>query len=309
MDRNRPRGTRTAAASALALAALAGCSDPGGGPPDGAPPPLGPVPAVRTSADIPDLPLDAYLLTREQYQAFLLAQRTAVRRCMARYGFDYRALDAVLTPGEVPDPRPDKARYYFLVDDSAARKAGYHPPPRVRARDKTTDGPDTTPTEAERAVLAGRDAGRSVGGATVPRGGCQGEAEHALLGDGGRPDFLQVANERNQPRARADADDRLAKAFAAWSACMKESGHDYRDPAQANDDPRWRGGTAGPAEIATATADVACKRRTNLTGLWWALQSAYEKQYIERNAERMGAVRRTVDAVLRNSPALAGGGA
>ncbi|TQE19046.1 hypothetical protein Sipo8835_39870 [Streptomyces ipomoeae] len=298
-------------AVALAAAALlSGCSADGDA--EGASvPELGEVPQVRSSADIPDLPLDAYVLTKEQYQAYLKAQRLLIRECMSRFGFDFRALDVVLDAEKVPDLRPDKTRYYFLVDANTAAASGYRVPDRAGFGGKDDgDGEDTTPTAAERAVLVGSNAGKQVDGEQVPKGGCQGEANRETLGEDGTDTFLRLPNERVALRSRVDADERVKDVFGKWSACMKKSGHDYDDPMQANDDDRWKTpAPAGRTEIRVAEADVACKQQANVVGVWWAVQAAYEKQYIEKNAERMADVKRTVDAILRNSGRLAGNGA
>lgn len=311
---NRLRFPLARSAAILAAALLTGCSangDSGGG----SLPDLGEVPRVRASADIPDLPLDAYVLTKEQYQAYLKAQRLLIRECMSRFGFDFRALDVVLDAEKVPDLRPDKTRYYFLVDADPAAASGYRVPDRAGSGDtdaegKDPEGEDTTPTAAERAVLVGSDAGEQVGGERVPKGGCQGEANRGTLGEDGTDTFLRLPNERVALRARVDTDERVRDVFGAWSACMKKAGYDYDDPMQANDDDRWKTpAPAGQAEIQVATADVTCKQRTNVVGVWWAVQSAYEKRYIEKNAERMADVKHTLDAILRDSGRWAGDGA
>ncbi|QFQ94959.1 hypothetical protein F9278_00695 [Streptomyces phaeolivaceus] len=308
---SRIRFPVTLPALALAAAALvSGCSADGDASGASAPE-LGEVPRVRGSADIPDLPLDAYVLTKEQYQSYLKAQRLLIRECMSRFGFDFRALDVVLDPEKVPDLRPDKTRYYFLVDANSAAASGYRAPDRTPSGGNDEgSGEDTTPTAAERAVLAGSNAGKQVAGERVPKGGCQGEANRATLGEDGTATFMKLPNERVAIRARVDADERVRDVFAEWSTCMDKSGYDYDDPMQANDDDRWKTpAPAGGAEIQVAKADVDCKRRTNVVGVWWAVQAAYEKQYIEKNAERMADVKHTVDAVLRNSGRLAGSGA
>ena len=48
-------------------------------------------------------------------------------------------------------------------------------------------------------------------------------------------------------------------------------------------DPAWRGKKTTAKEIATAEADVACKRETGFLGVALAVQAAYEQQLIERN--------------------------
>ncbi|BBC33030.1 hypothetical protein SGFS_043240 [Streptomyces graminofaciens] len=301
---------RSATPVVILAVVLAGCSGEGTEG-DGPVPDLGAIPRVRSSADISDLPMDGYILGKEQYGTYLKAQRSLIRRCMSRFGFDFRAMDAVLDAGEVPDLRPDMTRYYFLIDADAAATSGYRAPERHRpVEEGDGTGEDTTPTAAERAVLVGSNAGKQVDGEQVPEGGCRGEANRETLGEGGTDSFLQLPNDRVALRARTDADERVKKVFGEWSACMEKAGYDYDDPMQANDDDKWDASKpAGQAEIQVAKADVACKQKVNVVGVWWAVQAAYEKQYIEKNAERMAEVKRTVDAVLRNSGRLVGGGA
>ncbi|WP_369197819.1 hypothetical protein [Streptomyces djakartensis] len=61
---------------------------------------------------------------------------------------------------------------------------------------------------------------------------------------------------------------------------MKQRGYAYDEPWQAINDKAFRGPEAGPREIATAVADVACKKVTNVVGVWYTVDAAYQRQML-----------------------------
>ncbi len=73
---------------------------------------------------------------------------------------------------------------------------------------------------------------------------------------------------------------------------MAAKGFSYPTPTAAFLDPKWvpqseaqfQDYTVTPAQIATATADLACKKSTNLVGVAVAVETAYDKQYIAAHA-------------------------
>ncbi|MPZ85665.1 MAG: hypothetical protein GEV28_36910 [Actinophytocola sp.] len=65
----------------------------------------------------------------------------------------------------------------------------------------------------------------------------------------------------------AEADSRVRAVFTGWSRCMSAAGFDYRDPMAANNDPTFGTGVPTAEEIATATADVACRTEENVNGV------------------------------------------
>ncbi|MET9430724.1 MULTISPECIES: hypothetical protein [unclassified Streptomyces] len=61
---------------------------------------------------------------------------------------------------------------------------------------------------------------------------------------------------------------------------------DYPDPFAAADE-RWKTSEPTPAERATARADVACQRSTNLVKVWAAAETRIQRRLIQRNADRL----------------------
>ncbi len=95
-------------------------------------------------------------------------------------------------------------------------------------------------------------------------------------------------------------DSRYVEAVAKWSTCMKERGFNYSDPVAAIGDEQWSDTeTADSQEIATATADIDCKISTNLVGIALAVQTAYDKQYIDTHQEALTQFRNDLDIYLR----------
>lgn len=305
MARNRRNFVVGTAGSVLAVSLLTSCGGGGGGGGDGAdagPPALGDVPRITRSADIPGLPMDSYTLTKEQFLTFMSAQRIAARTCMTRFGFDYKALDSTVDPAQAPPLQPTKAAYYGIIDADRAARFGYQSPDVAPGRNKREPG-GAVATEAEQAVYSGKAANTKVGGATVPQGGCAQESGVAVqTGAVAGVNILTTGNERIDAHQRALADERMKKVLVDWSACMKRAGYAYATPKQAVDDTKWQHpGARGADEFATAKADVACKQKTNVVGTWWALTEAYEKRYVENNAEHLADVKKSIDVILRNS--------
>lgn len=74
---------------------------------------------------------------------------------------------------------------------------------------------------------------------------------------------------------------------------MKDAGFDYSDPVSAYLDNRWsqspdpRKMVHTADEVATAAADLRCKRSTNLVGTAIAVQAAYDERYITANKDAL----------------------
>ncbi|WP_436773303.1 hypothetical protein [Yinghuangia sp. YIM S09857] len=64
--------------------------------------------------------------------------------------------------------------------------------------------------------------------------------------------------------------------------------------------PRWEAAeAASPEEIATAVADTECMAANNVAGVWFAVESAYQKREIEANSEKLEEVRKAIDTSMR----------
>lgn len=282
---------RGAIAGICLAAALAGCSGAQAG---SAPPEVTATPVASDPAALV-LPIEQYLYTPAQTDELSTAMYLGVRRCMAEFGYSLPArsmLGSQYSGGLVP-------LRYGPSDMTSAGTYGYHRPPppggaKVMAQPVlsateryTYFGPragtsDTAPATPEPTAAHGRP---------VPRGGCLAQAQRDIAGDavfGQSPIAEQI---KQAGYAASTADPRVVAVFHQWSACMRGRGYSYPDPVRAYEDPRWNTPSATTAEIAAAKADVTCKRQTNLVGVWFAVESAYQDQQIGQQRAGLAAER------------------
>jgi hypothetical protein len=280
-------------AGVVVVSVLSGCSEtPAEDTTEPSIPQVIPVVDVKTLG----LPLDRFTLDAKQSNLVERARVVLVVECLRDLGFEQ----------ETPPPPPvsEEGRYtqrYGITEDAHARNHGYHPAPGA----ESTGGEDGFSLEpVERQVVTGQRT--SIDGKQVPQGGCGAEAERKLS-EGVKYDLPELFFEKLLSKAFEDAreDSRVRAAFGVWSACMRKSGFDYPDPWAANNDPRWlRTEVPSKEETATATADVACKRESNVVNINAAVERAYQERVIERNPAPFAKLRARVDAQVRNARAV-----
>ncbi|MFJ5230093.1 hypothetical protein ACIQBJ_09360 [Kitasatospora sp. NPDC088391] len=283
---------------------LAGCGGPDGHPPQAAPPALAAVPTVTEPGQV-TFPTDAYLVTPEQIREIVRAQDAVAARCMGEYGFAGRPTGLVGLDDMVGE-RTTRSLVYGYFDVANAATKGYaNTAPQRLPEDPTGAGPMSA---QEQTALTGADPATgqpvtTLAGKPLPKGGCLQQARDVLGGPVPNPASGDLPD--GGPKIPV-SDPRLVEAFAKWSACMKEKGFDYKEPVNAIGDPAWQRQTQGPSpqEIATAGADVACKVANNTVGIVVAVQTAYDKQYIEANAAKLTDYRKRIDDMLRKAAQL-----
>jgi hypothetical protein len=297
---NPARTTPIATAALLAvLVTTAGCSASTTGParaavPSAAPqePTIGAVPQLATTVG-KTLPIEAYLFTEEQRRQLDSARDVLAVQCMKKFGIAYTPV------AESASSRSQTAHRYDVIDPANGyRSSDPRTPPAT---------PNLTPEQAT--VLTGSLPGKPAGtyqGSAVPAGGCNGEAARQLTSNGGSLTDSELAVNINFDNYRRSmTDDRLRAVFQTWSDCMKAKGFAYATPADAMRDKRWlTGATASPEEIATATADSACRQQTNVVGTWFAVESADEAQAIKDHLPELTQIRQGMDQVLKSASAV-----
>jgi hypothetical protein len=259
-----------------------------------------PIPAVLDSSRLV-LPVEQYMFTDRDVAVLQQAQAALARSCMRRFGFDWRSATSGVRTGTVN--AANTAHRYGLTDPDAAAASGYH-----HAEQGSGDSGRRTaaaPTTEEAPVLIGvaldgDTAPKAYRGITIPSGGCLGEAtlelsgQSGVLGDGELVTDINVGSYH-----QSYTDSRVKAAFRRWSACMKAEGYEYPDPTAApGDDPKFSGATPSAEEIAIAKSDVACKRQTNLVGIWYAVDRAYQQVATAHKAKALAAVKQHNDAEL-----------
>jgi hypothetical protein len=276
-------------AALLIVLALAACTAPSTVDGTDGEPPVGPVPTMLSIVDVP-LPVQAYLATEEQLDRVALAEVALVRACLARFGFPY---DVTPVPSGAYGPASLTDRRYGITDLDLARTDGYGLGPRDPGLATRPAKPDLGP-EGE-AVLSGQGPSE-VRGRPVPEGGCIGEAGRGLTGPrASTADLYRGTELQLTSFAQSRVDSRVKSAFAAWSACMAGAGYRYADPLAAAADPAFIR-PLDQHEIDVATTDIGCKASTNLVGVWFTVESAYQQRAIDADPSGFAATRAALAA-------------
>ncbi|MEU5823269.1 hypothetical protein [Streptomyces sp. NPDC047803] len=301
-----PLNTRT---SALLLAVLCvgtatGCSGSSASASAG-PVRTPPAPAVPFDAKNPatwTLPIQGYLPSDNARTQLLQAKKQLVGDCMKEYGFSW-------------SPAPDLPRIggktfvdwrYGIHDLELAKRRGYKPDADDQAAyDKAMHegaGEEKERSRAESQMLDGSGPAE-VNGVKVPDGGCLGRADRRIDIEAAQTSTAQQISAQTFVQSKSAG--KVVKAFAAWSACMKEKGYTYAAPLDASDDPRFGSAEVSSEEIATATADILCRDRTNVAKIWYDAETDMQTDAIEDRAEQLeeeadaldGAVKKAADVV------------
>ncbi|MGW6458948.1 hypothetical protein ACWF94_24020, partial [Streptomyces sp. NPDC055078] len=253
------------------------------------------------------LPIEPYLFTDRQVARLLRARGVLTAACMRRFGHAWPAPSRAAPETGTLNPA-NTAHRYGLTDESAAARHGYRPPPGTAAPPRKKEDPGPRPGPGQMLVLTGTAADgtparRDGRGRAVPAGGCLGEATEALSGDPekiGNRELVGAVNIGSYQDSRRDP--RVVAVFRAWSRCMQRYGYDYADPAQPpGKAPEFAGPTASPAEIALALRDVACKRETNVVGVWSSVDAAYQRRAMGEKRQELAGVERDIRTQLANA--------
>lgn len=239
------------------------------------------VPQLLESVEL-KLPLDAHLPSMEDVHRYGMANRALITRCMQRFKIDFVPSPASASVGL----RSWNERRYGLTDPSAAAALGYGLGART-----PHDGPSRPSQRLDplgMTVLTGEPA-TTARRLHVPDGGCSGQARQALTGrpsvtrPQADPYLAQHLSQLSLQESRRDP--RVDAAVNHWSQCMLTKDHHYDDPFAPFADPAMTHGSTTRA-IDTAVDDVTCKKRTNLVGIWFSVDAAYQKRLIaaHRNA-------------------------
>ncbi|MEU4277271.1 hypothetical protein AB0F57_20520 [Streptomyces tanashiensis] len=314
----------TVAAAALA----AGCTS---GPPGTttpataspgfpAPPASSASPVSPVSGDTGDpstwtLPLQAYQPTERQAAAIAAAEGTLVQRCMRSFGKEWRPAPGLPRVG----PRNIMDWRYGIHDEALSSRRGYQPDAAEQARYDAavrTQSRRPAPSPDEEVLLGGSDlpasareqAGPEVrsgsfNGRKIPAGGCFGQAR-TTLGSQSRGVSPLVEQLNFASYEASLSDPAVTEVFGLWSACMRKKGYSYAAPMDADADPRFRPDPrrrVSEREIATAVADISCRRRHHVAEIWHGVEVRVQSGYVRENAARLAADRRTLDTVIGNS--------
>ncbi|MFE1175939.1 hypothetical protein [Streptomyces sp. NPDC058773] len=220
------------------------------------------------------LPLDAYASTVAETHLVEDAQDILIRRCMKDQGMDWKTLP----PVDAQDTEPPNLRRYG-ADEAEALRNGYHPspdPPSVIRRSRAWDARDALPAEVRRAAYG-----------PSGKGGCLKAADRQLVGDTAPLDFHAFNQLTGTALETSRRTPEVRDALHRWHTCMAKAGYDYPDPYTAAGDERWETSEPTSAERATARADVACQKSTQLVKEWAAAETRIQHHLIQQNTHRL----------------------
>ncbi|MFJ8930452.1 hypothetical protein ACIRLA_28075 [Streptomyces sp. NPDC102364] len=293
-------------ATVLAVTGCDSSSGSGGSVDTASVPSASAAPKLASTTD-KSLPIEAYMYTKDQTDQLNNAVVTLRQDCMQNFGFTYEDQKAqgMFEPKSITQFR------YGMTDADDVAVHGYKP---AGSEKKVVKPAPVKLAPAATTALTGTDnanvkpgsteakGGQDINGKKVPAGGCIGEANRKLgatsaQGFGDAPVVVKV---NTDSWAKSYNDKRVRAVFTKWSACMKQKGYAYADPMKAGDDPQWqKTTTATPREQQVASADVACKQKNNVLGVWYSVDVAYQKQMIEQNAEALNDVKKRLDKQLK----------
>lgn len=272
-----------------------------------APPTIATIPRLASTTGL-RLPIEAYRPTSAQQNVVDDAVAKLTTECMAGYGLSYP-----FTPSNLPDIY-ETTREYGIGDLATAKTYGYHNPIRQitdrakAATSKAANGNAPVTSATTTLVLLGSATGDhpipgtkvSYRGRAVPEGGCAGQARRTVTG----ADNIDPVNLADSILVdmwrRSQADPRVVAVIGAWSTCMSRAGFQYSSPMAATGDPAWTNAPIGPHEIAVAMTDVRCKQKSNLIGIWFSVESAYENAAIAQNLAQVTSAHDAWVAAARN---------
>ncbi|MET9518411.1 hypothetical protein [Streptomyces sp. NPDC002994] len=264
-----------------------------------------------------EFPLDAYEATQQERDAVERGQNTLVSQCMERFGFSY-------SPPQRPATKAangPNSRIFGLVDPEEAAQYGYGSPGEPEPPAKTSKtltqteelalhgAPDLVPADIPKSQAEAEKKGGSkqkINGKAVPLGGCSREAFLKLYApEPNAVDALYVFNLKSEAESKSREDSRVKAVNKRWSECMAKQGHTAVDPMDAREDLGIaEDALSSPAAITAAKADVACKQKVNLVGVYFAVQSAYQNRQINKNAETLNLAKQQLKDRLKLAASL-----
>ncbi|MEU9576262.1 hypothetical protein [Streptomyces chilikensis] len=126
---------------------------------------------------------------------------------------------------------------------------------------------------------------KTLHGKAVPPRGCSGQSMTKLTGHEGGVDTSEDPIRKLEREAwdKMHTDPRVLAVFSEWSECMEGKGYTYEDPWAANNDPKWAPDGRSVAAIATATADVQCRRKHQVTQTMHSIEVEWQKKLMQQH--------------------------
>ncbi|MDN0194609.1 hypothetical protein [Streptomyces sp. S.PNR 29] len=298
----------------FSLAAVSGCSSHEDGP---ASEPGQEIPRLSSLSEV-QAPINRYVQTEQEDSIILKARSKLAAQCLKRYGLPPQSELTDPLTGMVRNPAP-----FYLSEQDAARygyRAPSGQPSTPPATSNSTKRPALSASERETidAVMNGwgntpkEEALHSYRGRPVTRTGCIGESDARLMANTTRPRInggqqitssTQILNLILDLKSRAsdkvEGDPRYKSMISSWASCMRNSGHAYATPSDAQSAaaemaPTASGGPSGK-ELRLARQDAVCQQKVNYLGVVGHLTGHYQKGVVQEYRETLADVRENID--------------
>lgn len=242
--------------------------------------PVGEVSGIAPSAEVRRmrLPFDDYGIGARDMAKLSHAAEVLTERCMLGKHLGW----ATLPPYPVQDA--NHRRRYGVIEEEVARRIGYH----------MADDPVVVENNRREAL---RNKGLSASQSAAAYGpdgnsGCVKEAWIRIgrYNDSSDKAFVWRLSGESLEFAKNHAD--VKPLLRRWSLCMNSRGFRYDDPwASAGDARWWKSGRSTRDEIAAAVADVQCKKETRLVSALARVETAFQKDMLEKHGERFAVIK------------------
>ncbi|MGW7356457.1 hypothetical protein ACWGI0_07290 [Streptomyces sp. NPDC054802] len=274
------------------------------------------------------LPISQYQVNSNEVNAALLgaARSASAADCLKGFGvaapFDVPASYEDVKPEPKAGPRnamdgrygdhdlAKVSQYGYGWPEAAAQSARIASSPTVRDLTATAElalyGPHGRRGAATSAGIGKSLDAPKIDGKAVPEYGCAGESQRALTGlKGGvtAADTAEDAIDKLERRAwdGMHTDPRTLAVFAKWSTCMKDKGFDYKNPWDANDDPKWAPSAGRSSEaIVAAVADVECRAQFKVTETMFEVESDWQRRLMKENPKTVAEAKQYTERVMSN---------
>lgn len=215
------------------------------------------------------LPIEAYMPTKSQASLVSNARDDLIDQCMDKAGY--------------PDwsPAPDLPKLggktltdwrYGIHDAELAAKRGYHP-----------EAQEQQAYEASLEEGAVDESGAPD--ETVKK--CASEVDGSV--PTAQPAYI-VQQVSGEAFGESRKDPEVVAAFAQWSTCMHGKGYSYKEPMEANDEPRFADpNQVTQLEIDTAAADIICRNEANVARTWFDAESRMQQTKIAEHLDEFNA--------------------
>lgn len=229
------------------------------------------------------LPISRYSYSSAEVRLMEAARGKITQECMKSLGLHYEI------PAESTSESTISDRRYGLSSSIEAARYGYHlPAQRLKQRESYSQEIGMALTGEVQKGVHSSPVGE-VNGAKIPQGGCLGESERELPFSSSASRGAEIARAVDVSSFQeSEKSHEVLGSFKSWSTCMKNRGYLYTSPLKALEDKRFMRSEPHELEVATAVADVECKKKGNVLATWFSVEVKIQERMIKNHLKELG---------------------